>query len=377
LLPGTAGDRFSRRRHVSKFFGGAQLRTSSETAAGPGTAAAPASGQTEECILRQTRRPGSLWVAEPAQGVSRMAVAVISWNTKELLRACLTTCLAERPEEIVVVDNGSYDGTIEMVRREFPEVHLKVLPSNPGYGAASNIAFKLCRAPYVLLLNSDTEVRPGALVALTQALDDRPHTGIVGPRLENPDGSLQRSVFPFPSPYISLVKRQPLSGLLTRLPGLRERYPLNFKHDRERRVPWVLGAAQAIRRDAYEAVSGFDESYVMYYEEVDLCYRMRRVGWDTRFVPCATVMHVGGAATRQRRQEMLVRLTLSSLAFHRHHDRGVRLALARLVVRASAHVWLLRDTLKHYLSRDAARRERLAQDREVWREVLTRTSTGP
>jgi GT2 family glycosyltransferase len=308
--------------------------------------------------------------------MSRMAVAIINWNTRDLLRTSLTSCLAEQPEEIVVVDNGSYDGSIDMVRREFPSVRLKVLPANPGYGAASNIAFRLCRAPHVLLLNSDTEVRPGALAALAKALDERPHTGVIGPKLENPDGSLQRSVFPFPSPYISFLKRQPLSGLVTRLPGLREHYPLNFSHDRERRVPWVLGAAQAIRREAFEAVGGFDESYVMYYEEVDLCYRMRRAGWDTRFIPVATVMHVGGAATRQRRQEMLVRLTLSSLEFHRHHDRGARLALARQVVRMSARAWLWRDTLRYYLSRSGPLRERLAQDQEVWREVLTRTSTG-
>jgi GT2 family glycosyltransferase len=349
------------------------LRTSVEAGQGIGTPSAPVSGEIRDCNLRHTRAADG---PEQSQRVTRMAVAVISWNTRDLLRACLASCLAERAEEIVVVDNGSYDGSIEMVRREFPSVRLKVLPSNPGYGAASNIAFRLCRAPYVLLLNSDTEVRPGALAALSEALDERPHTGVVGPKLENPDGSLQRSVFPFPSPYISLLKRQPMSGLVSRLPGLREQYPLNFKHDQERRVPWVLGAAQAIRREAYEAVNGFDESYVMYYEEVDLCYRMRRAGWDTRFVPCASVMHVGGAATRQRRQEMLVRLTLSALAFHRHHDRGVRLALARVVVRLSARAWLLRDGLRFHLSRGAARRERLAQDREVWREVLTRTFTG-
>ena len=143
-----------------------------------------------------------------------MAVAIVNWNTRDLLRACLSSCLAEAPEEIVVVDNGSYDGSIDMVRREFPSVHLKVLSANPGYGAASNIAFRLCRAPHVLLLNSDTEVRPGALAALSQALDERPQTGVIGPKLENPDGSLQQSVFPFPSPYISFLKRQPLSALL-------------------------------------------------------------------------------------------------------------------------------------------------------------------
>jgi GT2 family glycosyltransferase len=352
------------------------LRTSVEADPAARAESARESVNAEECKLRHGGATEPAQSVERGPGTSRMAVAVISWNTRELLRACLTSCLAECPDEIVVVDNGSYDGSIDMVRREFPSVRLKVLSANPGYGAASNIAFRLCHAHYVLLLNSDTEVRPGALAALSQALDERPQTGVIGPKLENPDGSLQRSVFPFPSPYISFLKRQPLSGLVTRLPGLRQHYPLNFAHNRERRVPWVLGAAQAIRRDAFEAVGGFDESYVMYYEEVDLCYRMQRAGWDTRFMPVATVMHVGGAATRQRRQEMLVRLTLSSLAFHRHHDRGGRLALARQVVRMSARAWLWRDTLRYFLSRSAPQRERLAQDREVWREVLTRTSTG-
>jgi GT2 family glycosyltransferase len=307
--------------------------------------------------------------------MSRMAVAVINWNTRDLLRTCLQSALADGAQEVVVIDNGSYDGSIDMMRREFPFVRLKVLPSNPGYGAASNIAFRLCTAEYVLLLNSDTEIRPGALAALTRALDDQPQVGIIGPRLENPDGSLQRSVFPYPSPFISLFKRQPFAFLVSRLPGLREYYPLNFSHNSQRRVPWVLGAAQAIRREAFDAVRGFDETYVMYFEEVDLCYRMRKAGWETRFDPSSIIMHVGGASTRQRRQEMLVRLTLSSLAFHRHHDRGFRLALARLVLRASARFWLTRDTLRYHLTRGNPQRERLAQDREVWREVLTRTST--
>ena len=105
-----------------------------------------------------------------------------------------------------------------------------------------------------------------------------------------------------------------------------------------------------------------------------MAYRMRKAGWETWFDPSSTIMHVGGASTRQRRQEMLVRLTLSSLAFHRHHDRGFRLAVARQVLRASARFWLTRDTLRYYLARGTPQRERLAQDREVWREVLTRTS---
>ena len=303
-----------------------------------------------------------------------MAVAIINWNTRELLRRCLSTVMAVGPGEVVVVDNGSTDGSIEMVRGDFPTVRLEVLARNPGYGAAANVAFSLCASEYVFLLNSDTELGAGALEALTAYLDRCPRAGIVGPRLVNPDGSRQKSTFPFPSPIVPVVKRFPAAQLVRLVPALREAYVGRWAHDRACRVPWVLGAALAIRRSAYEAVGGFDESYVMYYEEVDLCFRLREAGWETHFTPATEVMHVGGASTSQRRPAMLARLGLSEIDFHRRHHTGAVGLLAIGLVRATMRVRLWRDWLGARMLRRGPRREVLTENVDVWREVLTRSS---
>ena len=303
-----------------------------------------------------------------------MAVAVISWNTRELLRRCLATVRAEGAAQVVVVDNGSSDGSVEMIRAEFPAVRLHVLPANPGYGAASNIAFGLCDAEYVLLLNSDTELRPGALRALTAHLDRCPRAGIVGPRLLNLDGTLQKSTFPFPSPLVPLFKRRPLADLVGAVPWLRDAFVGSWPHDHTRRVPWVLGAALAIRRSAYRAVGGFDEHFVMYYEEVDLCYRMRRAGWETHFTPATEVTHVGGASTSQRRPEMLARLSLSAMDFHRRHHQGVAYALAIGLLRTTMRYRLCRDWLGLRVVRRPSQQRIFAENLAAWREVLTRST---
>ena len=128
-----------------------------------------------------------------------VAVAVISFNTRDILRDCLTSVLAESPTELVVVDNGSTDGSIEMVRQAFPSARLVVEASNPGYGAASNRAVSECSSSYVFLLNSDTVLPPGTLDAMRGYMERHPRAGMAGPRLVNADGSLQPSCFAFPS----------------------------------------------------------------------------------------------------------------------------------------------------------------------------------
>ncbi|HYC30790.1 MAG TPA: glycosyltransferase family 2 protein [Gemmatimonadales bacterium] len=305
-----------------------------------------------------------------------MAVAVISWNTRELLRRCLGTVMLNAPAQVVVVDNGSSDGSIPMVREEFPGVRLEVLDENPGYGAASNVAFTRCSAEYVLLLNSDTELRPGALEALVAHLDRCPRAGIVGPRLLNPDGSLQKSTFPFPSPLVPFVKRRPLADLVGLVPGLRDAFVGAWAHDHTRRVPWVLGAALAIRRAAFEQVGGFDESYVMYYEEVDLCYRLRRAGWETHFTPATEVVHVGGASTSQRRPAMLARLGVSAVQFHRSHHRGLTRVAAIGLVRGTLRYRFCRDWLAHHLARHEPDRRLAGENLAVWRDILARASSA-
>lgn len=303
-----------------------------------------------------------------------MGVAIVNWNTRDLLRQCLVSVFDDGAIEVVVADNGSTDGSVEMVAREFPQVILLVNADNPGYGAAANTAIRRGSAPYVLALNSDTILRRGALRALAGYLDQHPRAAIVGPRLRNPDGSLQRSCFPFPGPFVPLIKRPPIATVVERLPRLRDRYVSQFDHNRDRRVPWVLGAALGIRRAAFDAVGGFDESFVMYFEEVDLCRRLQQAGWEIHFAPVTDVTHIGGASTRQQRAEMLVRLSLSSVAFHRRHRRGLSLAAAVAVERMIVGGRLLRDTLQSGLVWGEAARRQLRENRGVWREVLRHIS---
>lgn len=231
--------------------------------------------------------------------MTNIAVAIISWNTQDLLRKCLRSVLATRCEEVIVVDNGSDDGSTEMVRREFPEIRLVIIPSNPGFGAAANRAFALTTAPYVLLLNADTVLRPDGLNAIAAYLDEHPAVGLLGPRLIHPDGRLQSSCSNFPHPLLPLVKSKGLTRLVGRMPLVRDRFLDTWDHDEPRKVPWVVGAALAIRRRAFQAVDGFDERFHLYFEEPDLCRRMLLAGWETHFAPVTDVIHVEGASTQQ------------------------------------------------------------------------------
>jgi GT2 family glycosyltransferase len=300
-----------------------------------------------------------------------MAVAVTTWQTRDLLRECLESVRAEGPAEIAVVDNASTDGTAEMVRREFPEVALAVNAENRGNGPACNQAVALCRAPYVLVLNADTRLEPGALRGLARYLDEHPRAGVAGPRLVNPDGSLQASCFPFLGTLRMSVEKSAAGRLLARVPAARARWLLSHgPHDRPRQVPWLLGAALAVRRAAFDAVGGFDPAFFMYTEEVDLCWRLRAAGWEVHFAPVATVVHAGGASTRQVRAAMEVRRVAGARLFYRRHYSRPRAALLDGLIRAAMLVRLARDGTRLALAREAPSRSRLREDVSIWRGAL-------
>jgi GT2 family glycosyltransferase len=300
----------------------------------------------------------------------RTAVTVVNYNTRQHLRACLESVFATSPGEVVVVDNGSTDGSIEMVRDEFPSVDVHVDWSNRGYGAAANLGIASCTAPYILLLNSDTVLERGALDAVGDYLDRNPQVGILGPRLRSRDGSLQRSCFPFPTPLLPFIGQRPLVRLLTRIPIVRDHHVTAWRHDAPRQVPWVVGAALAIRRAAFDEVGGFDESFHMYSEETDLCYRLGAAGWETHFAPVTDVTHAGSASTSQYRQAMLQELFLSSIRFYERHFTGRRLTVATAVTRLTIVARLWRDTALQRLTRSANRRGIYTENVTVWRRLL-------
>ena len=299
-----------------------------------------------------------------------LAVVIVCFNTREHLAACLATVLPESPRQVVVADNGSADGSIAMVRQQFPSVVVDVDGSNPGYGAAANRGIRRCGTADVLLLNSDTRLRSGALARLRAYLDAHPRAGIVGPRLLNADGTLQPSCLPFPSALRPPCERNLLEPLVRRIPKLRERCLSTWSHAQARVVPAVMGAALAIRRAAFDAVGGFDERFFMYAEETDLCFRMSSAAWETHFAPVTDIVHIGRASTRQRRVAMLEQSALSSIQFVDRHYSGRQHGGALFAIRCGMAVRMLRDQARYFWATDGDRRRELAENLGVWRRVL-------
>ena len=228
--------------------------------------------------------------------VGGVVVAVVSWNTRDLLARCLRSL--EGGPEVWVVDNGSTDGSREMVRERFPWVRLVESGENLGYGRAVNLVAESTSSPWLAISNADIALRPGALEALVAAGEADPGAGLVAPRLVLPDGSTQHSVWAFPT-LAATVAQNAGPVLLGRRLG--DRLALRGAWDprRARRVPWAVGAFLLARREAWDQVGGFDSGQWMSAEDLDLGWRMHQAGWATRYEPRAVVDHEESAATAQ------------------------------------------------------------------------------
>lgn len=264
----------------------------------------------------------------------RVTVVVVTLNALPWAERALESVRGER---LVVVDHGSTDGTLELVRTRFPEASL-VQQENRGLGAGWNAGIeRAAGSEYVLLLNADAWLVGDALERLVAFADSRPDSAYVGPRLLNPDGSLQRSVRAFPTvwrlatEYLFIRKLAPRSELLNAF------YAGGFGHDEVREADWLMGACMLVRRAAVEQVGGLDERFFLFGEETDWCYRFRQAGWSVVFYPGARCAHVGGAAHGGRFFREQVRGQL--LFLEKHHgageaERARRLLRAALRLRA-------------------------------------------
>ncbi|MGI8588271.1 MAG: glycosyltransferase family 2 protein [Chloroflexia bacterium] len=298
------------------------------------------------------------------------SVVIVSWNVRDLLRACLRSLPdAAGPGlsvELLVVDNASRDGSAEMVRAEFPDVRLLAEPENLGYARANNLGIVASRGRYTLLLNPDSEMHAGSLAALLAYLEMHPEVGLAGPRLLNTDGSPQSSRRRFPTVATAMIESTPLQSLFPRAGVLRQYYVLDRSDDEEQEVDWVTGACMLARREALAEVGGFDPRYFMYSEELDLCRKLRDSGWRVGYVPSATVIHHGGQSSDQNIPERHIRFQRSRLRyFARRHGRAVAAWLR--VWMSALYLWQAGlETGKWLLGhKRRLRRERLAMIRRV------------
>ena len=287
-------------------------------------------------------------MAEPPS----LDVVIVAYRCRELLRRCLDALLANPPQRqmtVTVVDNDSRDGTVEMVRAEYPQVRLFASEENLGFSAANNRAIRASGGDYVLALNPDTEVTPGALERLCALLDERQDVGIVGPALEQADGTPDHAAKrSFPTPLSALghftgVGRRRDSGTLAayRAPEVAEGP-----------VDAVNGAFMLMRRRALDRVGLFDEGYWMYMEDLDLSYRFAEAGWVTWYEPAVTVRHLkAGTSGKHRSPRLNYAFHYGMLRFYRSHYAPQRNSLLNAVVYAGIAVKLAAAVVRSALGR--------------------------
>jgi hypothetical protein len=231
----------------------------------------------------------------PTDSGSDVSVVIVSHNSGSLLLKTLASLAAGRSDpkpEVIVVDNASSDGSVGWAEQAFPWVRYLRLPTNRGFGAANNRGAGESSGRWVLFLNPDTEVRAGAIERLRAFLQGNARVGAVGPKLLNPDGSLQNSFRNFPTFSAAIANSHSILTRLLPSNRLSGRYlrpamdPMNGG-----RVDWISGACMMIRREAGNSVGWFDEGYFVFCEDVDLCHRLAQAGWTTHYLPQAEVVH--------------------------------------------------------------------------------------
>jgi N-acetylglucosaminyl-diphospho-decaprenol L-rhamnosyltransferase len=288
-----------------------------------------------------------------------LSIVVVSWNVRDLLRRCLDSILgtgcpktegnAECPLscilhpassiEILVVDNGSTDGSVEMLRAYFPDVHVVVNAENRGFPAGNNQGMALAGGRYVLLLNPDTEVVGNALATMVAFADDHPDVGVIGPQLLNPDGSVQSSRRRFPTLATALFESTWLQPYAPR--SLLERYyVLDRPDDAVLDVGWLQGAALMARREAIDQIGPMDERFFMYSEELDWCRRFHEAGWRVVYLPGAQVVHHAGKSSEQVLPARHVHFQTSKVRYFCKYHGRIAAGLLRLFLLGN-YAWQL------------------------------------
>ena len=254
-----------------------------------------------------------------------ISVLIVNWNTRDLLRACLASLAAlEIEHEIIVVDNASQDDSAAMVAREFPGVRLLESAENLGFAQGNNRAYQLARGEWIWLLNPDTEVLEGAAPILLNFLQDNPKVGAVASALiDARDGSIQRSCRTFPAPAALWAQAFGLAALFPRSRRFGF-YKMGWWNYRDARaVEQPMASSLLLRREAIEASGGlFDADFPIFFNDVDLCWRLWRANWEIWFEPRARVRHWGGASTRLVKPQMIAESHRSLRRFYLKHYRG-------------------------------------------------------
>jgi len=263
-----------------------------------------------------------------------LSIIIVSWNVRKELADCLRSVENNKPDcefEIIVVDNASSDGTVEPIQKEFPHTTVIANHDNRGFSAANNQAIKIAKGEYLLLLNPDTIVHKNSLDNLIKALDENPDAGISGPKLIDENGILCPSIG-----YIPTFRSILYSKTFFRTLGIfRSHYKKltaqNFNYDKQNKVEQLSGAALIVRHSVMNKIGNMDESFFLYYEDVDLCLRVRNAGFKITYVPTATITHIGGMSSIQISAKKRIMLYRSLFIYLRKHKGNFKTVLFGLI----------------------------------------------
>ena len=267
-------------------------------------------------------------IVQPQSNID-VSIIIVSWNTKQITCDCLKSVYEQTSNidfEVIVVDNASSDGSIELVEEQFPQVKLIKNSENLGFAKASNIGIEAGSGKYVALVNSDIVVPGDCIKNMIEFMDRNPSVGMAGPRILNPDHSLQVSCRYFPSVWNNLCQAFGLNKVFTKTVFFSEPFMKCWAHDAERRVDVLSGCFWMIRREAINQVGLLDEDFFIYGEDIDWCKRFHQAGWDVMFYPDAEVIHFGGASSSNAPVKFYLEMQKADLQYwEKHHGKAGQL----------------------------------------------------
>ncbi len=301
----------------------------------------------------------------------KLSISIVHHQGLQMLRDCLHSIYENAKEldfdfEVVVVDNVSTDGAVEMMARDFAQVQVIRNTERHGFGQNQNTGIRACKGQYIFIYNDDTLLHKNALRILCDFLDQNPKVGLVGPRLVNADGSLQLSCYKFPAPARYIWENLLLSAAFpdsTIFGDYR-----NWKHDAVREVDFVIGAAMLVRRAVVEQVGLFDELFFMYSEETDWQIRIKNAGWQIMLCPDSVVTHLGGQSSESTKDRQFCEFNRSAVKLIKKHYGSLGALVQRsamifgLLIRIS--VWSVVFVIK------PSKRQKAEQNIKTWTRLL-------
>jgi len=251
-----------------------------------------------------------------------VSIIIVAWNVRELLHNCLKSVYEQTKGinfEVIYVDNASKDGSVEMVTKEFPEVRVIKNTENEGFIKANNQGIQIAKGRYVLLLNSDTVILGNAIAKTVRFADANPEAAVIGCKVLNPDMTLQRTCFMYPSILNLFLAATYLHKIFPKSKFFGRERMTWWDFDSVREVETVCGCFSLVRKEAIEQVGLMDERYFVYGDDPDWCYRFKKNGWEIMFTPDAQIIHYGSQTTGQIRKDFRLQLEGSRLIFMRLH----------------------------------------------------------